>query len=91
MAKPHKEKYFANLILGFAAVTAGIFVILYSSFEKSAITDWYFWAVIAAALICLGLFFLLNAVVHRIKADLIKRQKSRDSQKTYPPEMDAIK
>jgi hypothetical protein len=78
MAKPHKKKYFYNLVLGFAAVSAGIFLILYSTFEKSTVTDWYFWAVIASAVICLGLYFLLTAIVHKIKADLIKRQKARE-------------
>jgi hypothetical protein len=82
MGKPHKQKYFTNLLLGFASVSAGIFLILYASFEKSTVTDWYFWAVIAAAVICLGLFFLLTAIVHKIKADLIKRQKARDQQKS---------
>ena len=82
MGKPHQKKYFNNLLLGFTAVTAGIFSIVYSSFEKSRISDWYFWAIIASALICLGLYCLLNAVVHKVKADLIRKQKARDSQKS---------
>lgn len=82
MGKPHQKKYFSNLLIGFAAVSAGVFSIVYSSFEKSRISDWYFWAIIASALICFGLYCFMNAVVHKVKADLIRKQKSREQHKS---------
>lgn len=90
MSKPHKKKYLVNLVMGFATVSAGIFVLTYAGFQKSSVTDWYFWAVIGSAVICAGLYFLLNAVVHRIKADLIRRQKSKYNQKSVSGERDDL-
>ncbi len=83
MSNTHQEKYITKLLIGFSAVIAGIFSILYACFEKSQVSDWYFWGIIASVLICTGLFFLLTAIVHKIKADLIKRQKVREQQKTF--------
>ena len=83
MSSTHQEKYVTKLLIGFSAVTAGIFLILFACFEKTQVSDWYFWGIIASVLICTGLFFLLSAVVHKVKSDLIKRQKVREQQKTF--------
>ncbi len=79
----HREKYFAKLFSGFIAVTAGIFSIVYACFEKTKTTDWYFWAGIASILICTGLYFLTSAVVHKVKSDLIRRQKMKEQHRTF--------
>ncbi|HMU47306.1 MAG TPA: hypothetical protein PKC72_13120 [Chitinophagaceae bacterium] len=79
----HKEKYMTNLLLGMAAVTGGIFSIVYACFEKTHVSDWYFWGAVASVLICAGLYLLMNAVVHKVKADFIRRQKSREQHKTF--------
>ena len=79
----HREKYTTKLLLGFVSVTAGVFAIMYACFVKAHINDWYFWAIIASVLICLGLYLLMSAVVHRIKADLIRRQRMKEQHRTF--------
>ena len=81
MPNTHREKYLTNLLAGFAAVTIGIFTILYACFEKVLVSDWYFWAIIASVMICIGLYFFSTAIVHRVKAELKRRQKTKDHQK----------
>lgn len=83
MPNTHHEKYVSKMLIGFSAVILGVFTILYSSFEKTLVSDWYFWAVIASTFICIGLYFLIHAILHKMKSDLIKRQKMREQQKTF--------
>jgi uncharacterized membrane protein YjfL (UPF0719 family) len=71
------------MLIGFSGVILGVFTILYSCFEKSLVSDWYFWAIIASTFFCIGLYFLIHAVLHKIKADLIKKQKMREQHKTF--------
>ena len=78
MPTNHNGKYLSNLIITFASVTAGIFIILYAVFNKNKEGEWYFWAILSAFLINVGLYSLLNAVVHKVKADFIRKQRSRD-------------
>ncbi len=78
MANNHHGKFLSNLIVTFCTVTAGIFVILYAVFTKQKEGEWYFWAILSAFLINIGLYSLLNAVVHKVKADFIRKQRSRD-------------
>ncbi len=83
MSNNHQEKYITKLLIGIAFVTAGIFVILYASFNNASKTDWYFWGIIAAVTINTGLLLMGSAFVHKIKSDLIRRQKQREQQKTF--------
>ena len=71
------------MLIGFALVTIGILLIHYVAFERSQKDDWYTWGFVASVLINTGLYFLLNAYVHKVKSDLIKRQKQREQQKTF--------
>jgi uncharacterized membrane protein HdeD (DUF308 family) len=83
MSNPHREKYISKLLIGIGLVTAGIFVILYASFEKGQKTDWYFWGIIAAVAVNSGILLMGSAFVHKVKSDLIRRQKLREQQKTF--------
>jgi len=83
MPDRHQEKYITKLLFCFAFVTAGILLILYTAFERSRTDNWYFWGIIAATLINAGLYFLKDAIVHKVKSDLIKRQKLKDQQKSF--------
>ena len=74
------------MLLGFAFITGGIMLILYAAFERTHQEDWYFWGIVASVLINGGLYSLLNAFVHKVKSDLIKRQKLREQQKTFTEE-----
>ena len=83
MSNSHQEKYISKLLFGFAFVIAGIMVILYAAFERTKNEDWYFWGIVVSALIIIGLVFLLNAFVHKVKSDLIKKQRSKEQHKTF--------
>jgi uncharacterized membrane protein HdeD (DUF308 family) len=78
----HKDKFITKLLIGFAGIIVGILVIFYAIFEVAHDSDWYFLAILSAALLCAGISFCLSAFVHKVKADFSKRQKMRESQKT---------
>ena len=76
----HSDKYLTKLLLGFAAVIASIFVIVFACFERVKYDDWYGWGLVASVLLCLGLYLLFSAFIHKIKADFSRRQKSKELQ-----------
>jgi hypothetical protein len=78
----HEDKYISNLLSGFGSVIAGVMVIFYACFERVRYDDWYFWGLAASALLCLGSYLMLQAFVHKIKADLSRRQKMRQQYKS---------
>jgi hypothetical protein len=81
MSHSHREKYFTKMIIGFASLISCVLVIFYAIFETSRKGDWYFWAIVAAFLLCGGVYFALAAFTHKIKSDFSKRQKAREEQK----------
>ena len=83
MSDSHKESYIVKLLIGFSSIICSILIIFYSIFELDKNTDWYFWAIVAAFLMCGGIYFSLQAFVHKIKSDFSRRQKQRDDQKTF--------
>ncbi len=83
MSDSHKESYILKLLIGFSSIIGSILIIFYSIFELDKNTDWYFWAIVAAFLMCGGIYFSLQAFVHKIKSDFSRRQKQRDAQKTF--------
>ncbi len=80
MSNSHGDKYVINLLLGFSFVIGRIFLLMFPFFEKEQKDDWYIWAIVASIILCIGLYFLVNAAVHKVKSDLIKRQRSREYQ-----------
>jgi hypothetical protein len=78
----HHERYFIKLLIGFGSIIGSILIIFYSIFEVNKENDWYFWAIVAAFLMCGGIYFCLTAFVHKIKSEFSRRQKQRESQKT---------
>ena len=85
----HEEKYVSKLLMGFGAIIAGVMAILFACFERTKEDDWYGWGVVASVFICGGVYFLLTAFVHKVKADLIRRQKIRQQQKSAKPGTEA--
>ncbi len=71
------------MLVGFAFTTLAILAVLYACFERTQKDDWYFWGVVASVLLCTGIYLLMSAFVHKVKSDLIKRQKIRETQKTF--------
>jgi hypothetical protein len=69
-------------LIGFASLIGSVLIMYYSIFEAATKGDWYFWAIVAAFLLCGGVYFSLSAFVHKIKSDFSKRQKSREQQKS---------
>jgi len=82
MPDSHKESYHAKLLIGFSAIIGSMFIIFYSIFELSKNTDWYYWAIVAAFLMAGGIYFMLQAFVHKIKSDFSRRQKEREQQRS---------
>jgi hypothetical protein len=77
MNKKHENKYTINMLVGFTLTTIGIFAIVYIAFTDYPKFDWVFWAIISAVVINGGLLFLGNALVHKVKADLIRKQRQK--------------
>ena len=48
------------------------------SANKRASDEWLIWGIVAAAIITSGLGLLGNAYVHKVKSDLIRKQRSRE-------------
>jgi len=78
MSNSHSDKYVTSLLLGFSFVIGSVFLLLFPVFEKEQKNDWYIWAIVASITLCIGLYFLVSAAVHKVKSDLIKRQRSRE-------------
>jgi uncharacterized membrane protein HdeD (DUF308 family) len=83
MSSTHKEKFLSKMLIGFALTSVGIFSILFAAFERSRKDDWFLWGFVASVFINTGLYLLVSAFVHKVKSDLIKRQKQREQQKTF--------
>ena len=85
MSNNHQEKYITKLLVGFSFIIGAIFIIVFAAFERTRHDDWYFWGLVASILMCAGLYLLLSSFVHKMKSDLIKRQRLREQQKTVKP------
>jgi len=83
MSNGHGEKYISKLLFGFGAITAAVFLTLFVTFERPLKEDWYFWGIAVAVLFNFGLYLMVSAAVHKMKNDMIRRQKTRETQKTF--------
>lgn len=81
MTNSHGEKYVTNLLLGFTFVIISVFLMLFPFYEKEQAHDWYIWAIVASVLLCIGLYLLVSAAVHKVKSDLIKKNRSKEHHK----------
>ena len=79
MSNTHEKKFVINMLIGLIFNTAGITSIIYACFRKDNQQDWIFWAVIPVILINTGLLFIGSSIIHKVKADLIRRQKQKSS------------
>ncbi len=77
MSNKHEKKFLINMMIGFILTTSGISSIIYSAFTDEHKMDWIFWAAISAVAINAGLLFLGSALIHKVKADLIRRQRQK--------------
>jgi len=79
----HSEKYFVQLLIGFASLIAFVFTLFYAFLEMKPGKYWYFWAGIAAFLLVAGIYFCMSAFVHKVKSDFNRRAKQREQHKTF--------
>jgi len=88
MSNTHQDKYLTKLLIGIALITTSIVVLFYTIYERSEKVqkeeDWYLWALAFAVLLIAGVISICQAFVHKIKSDLIRRQKQREHHKTSP-------
>jgi len=76
MPNKHYQKWLLQMPAGFFLVGAGILVIMYSA-NKRASDEWLIWGLISITIFNTGLGLLGNAYVHKVKSDLIRRQRTR--------------
>ena len=72
------------MLIGFVLTTGGVSAIIYAAFTDVHKMDWIFWAAISAVTINAGLLFLGSALIHKVKADLIRRQKQKNETRKSP-------
>jgi uncharacterized membrane protein HdeD (DUF308 family) len=80
MSNKHEKKFIIHMLIGFLFTTTGISSIIYFAHINEHKINWYLWAAIPVVAINAGLLFLGSAIIHKVKADLIRRQR----QKTKP-------
>ena len=83
MTNRHRQKYILNLLLGLALVSGGVMSLLYMTRLNDIQEEWYIWAITSLVLINTGLFLLGTAFVHKVKSDLIRKQKIKEQHKKY--------
>ena len=76
----HADKFLTKLLFGFALVITSVFVIVFACFERVKYDDWYGWGLVASVLMCLGIYLLLSAFVHKMKSDFGRKQRGNDAQ-----------
>lgn len=77
MGNKHEKRFLINILIGLLFTTGGILSIIYIIFTKAHENDAIFWAAIPVVTINTGLLFIGSAIVHKVKADFIRRQKRK--------------
>lgn len=77
MASKHDSKFIIYIILGLLLITSGIIAICYGSYRQNHPDDWIFWACVSVVTINSGLVFFGSSLIHKVKSDLIRRQKQK--------------
>ncbi len=62
-------------------ITTAILVIMHACFTQAETGHWYLWGIIAAVIFNTGLALLGSAYIHKMKSDMIRRQKHREHHK----------
>lgn len=79
MSNRHEKKFVINMLIGLVFTSAGISSIIYACFSKANQNDWIFWAIVPVITINTGLLFIGSGIIHKVKADLIRRQKQKSN------------
>lgn len=78
----HEEKFLSKLLFGFGAIIAGVMLTLFVCSERAPIDEWYWWGMAISALICTGIYLIASALIHKMKSDMIRKQKMRHMQRS---------
>jgi hypothetical protein len=74
MANYHFERWVFKTILGFLLVAGAIFFMYYEITHEGR-DNWVLYSLISSLGGGIGAYFLSNGAVHKVKADMIKKQK----------------
>jgi hypothetical protein len=85
MANRHYKKWWLQMPIGFLFVSAGILAIDYS-LDRRPNDEWPVWVVVSIVLFNLGIGFLGSAFIHKVKSDLIRKERV----KSKPSEQEEI-
>lgn len=77
MSTNRERKFLFNLFIGLLFTTTGICSILYACLTIQDEKDWIIWAIVSVITLNGGLLFLGSAIIHKVKADLVRRQRQR--------------
>jgi cytochrome bd-type quinol oxidase subunit 1 len=80
MSNSHQERFLTKLLIGIGCIMASIFVIMFVCFERTKYDEWYYWGLLSSVLMVAGVVLCGSAFVHKMKSDLIKRQRSNKEQ-----------
>jgi Kef-type K+ transport system membrane component KefB len=79
MATKHEDKWIVKAIVGFSLAAWTVISIVYICINEASRDNWFLWSLIPAAFFLVSLALLGSAFVHKIKADLSKRKKSKSN------------
>lgn len=85
MSTNRERKFIINMLVGLVFTTTGICSILYAGLTIQNEKDWVIWAIISVVTLNAGLLFLGSSIVHKVKADLVRRQRQRSKADNLSP------
>lgn len=80
MSNSHQERFLTKILIGIACIMGSVFTVFFVFFERPKSDDWYYWGLLSSALMAAGVIFCGSAFVHKMKSDLIRRQRSNKEQ-----------
>ncbi|HEY2721846.1 MAG TPA: hypothetical protein VGI82_08975 [Chitinophagaceae bacterium] len=79
MSNKHHQKWLLQMPVGFILIGLGVLLITYSGNKRPA-EEWFAWGMGAVVVVIVGLGVLGNAYIHKVKSDLIRRERSKHQQ-----------
>ena len=76
MANRHYHRWAMQMPLGFLLIAGGVLLLMYGS-TKIAANDWLIWGIACAVVLIIGLALLGSALIHKVKSDLIRRERRK--------------
>ena len=77
MSNHHYERWIIKLLIGIILIGGGVIFLYYSITHLHSTERWILLGLIPAVAIMIGALLLSSATIHKVKSDLIKKQKMR--------------